>query len=101
MAAGESEVQVPYRERGDEVGALARSIAVFQDAMRHNKELNRTVVDDAQDRAKRQEAVGAEVARFGEDVETTLAELATIANQMRTASDVLTATADKASERTA
>jgi methyl-accepting chemotaxis protein len=101
VAAGQSDVDVPYLKRGDEVGALARSIAVFQDAMRHNRELNRTVVDEAQARGARQEAVGAEIARFGDDVETTLAELVTISNQMRTASDVLAAAADKASERTA
>src|SRR5215467_1586181 len=101
VAAGQSEVKVPYLKRGDEVGALARSIAVFQDAMRHNKELNRTVVDEGQERAARQEVVAAEIGRFSDDVETTLAELATISNQMRTASDVLTAAADKASERTA
>jgi len=101
VAAGQSEVKVPYLKRGDEVGALARSIAVFQDAMRHNKELNRTVVDEGQARAARQEVVAAEIGRFSDDVETTLAELATISNQMRTASDVLTAAADKASERTA
>src|SRR5262245_53579492 len=101
VAAGQSDVDVPYLKRGDEIGALARSIAVFQDAMRHNKELNRAVTHEAQARGARQEAMGAEIARFGDDVETTLAELATISNQIRTASDVLTAAADKASERTA
>jgi methyl-accepting chemotaxis protein len=100
VAAGRSEVTVPYLKRGDEVGALARSIAVFQDAMRHNKELNHTVVEEAQARAARQEAVAAEIGRFSADVETTLAELATISDQMRSASGTLTAAADKASERT-
>jgi methyl-accepting chemotaxis protein len=101
VAAGESEVRVPYRERRDEVGALARSIAVFQEAMRRNKELNRTVGDEAQARAARQDAVAAEISHFGADVESTLAELVTISNQMRSASDALAAAADKASERTA
>ena len=55
---------MPYGERGDEIGALARSIAVFQDAMRRNEELNRTVIDDAQARARRQEAMSAEIARL-------------------------------------
>jgi methyl-accepting chemotaxis protein len=36
VAAGEAEVAVPYAERRDEIGALARSIAVFQRAMRNN-----------------------------------------------------------------
>jgi len=101
VAAGQSDVAVPYRERGDEVGALARSIAVFQDAMRHNKELSRTVTDEAQGRARRQEQMSAEIARFSADIEATLAELATISDQMRSASGALASAADKASERTA
>ena len=101
VAAGQSEVEVPYRGRGDEVGALARSIAVFQDAMRHNKELNRTVVDDAQARTGRQEAMASEIARFGADIEVTLSELATISERMRSASGALTTAADNAADRTA
>ena len=34
VAAGTAGVAIPYAQRGDEIGALARSIAVFQDAMR-------------------------------------------------------------------
>ena len=60
-AAGATQRAVPYRERGDEVGALARSIAVFQDAMRKNEELGRTIIDDAQSRASRQERMSAEI----------------------------------------
>ena len=71
---------VPYGERGDEIGALARSIAVFQDAMRRNEELNQMVVDDAQARARRQERMSAEIARFSADVEATLAELGRISD---------------------
>ena len=37
VAAGETERAVPYGERRDEIGALARSIAVFQDAMRQQR----------------------------------------------------------------
>ena len=34
-------------DRGDEIGGLARSIGVFQNAMRNNEELNRTVLSNA------------------------------------------------------
>ena len=47
VAGGDVALAVPYRDRRDEIGALARSIAVFQDAMRRNAELNKTVVSDA------------------------------------------------------
>jgi methyl-accepting chemotaxis protein len=101
VAAGELELAVPYEERGDEVGALARSIAVFQVAMRKNEELNRTVIDDARGRARREERVSAEIARFSGDVEATLADLGRICEQMLGASRRLTGAADNASIRTA
>ena len=100
VAAGGSQVSIPFRERRDEVGALARSIAVFQDAMRHNEELSRTVIDDAQARARRQESMSAEIARFSADVEATLSELAAISDQMLAAAGELAGAADHASNCT-
>jgi methyl-accepting chemotaxis protein len=93
--------EVPYGNRGDEIGALARSIQVFQGAMRRNEELNRTVVDDAQARARRQEEMSVEISRFGAEVEATLSELGRISDQMLAASGRLTGAADNASTRTA
>ena len=100
VAAGTANVEVPYRERGDEVGALARSIAVFQDAMRQNEELSRTVIDDAQARAHRQEQMSAEIVMFSADMESTLSELGRICDQMLAASRELSGAADTAASRT-
>jgi methyl-accepting chemotaxis protein len=100
VAAGEVQVAMPYAERGDEIGALARSIAVFQDAMRRNDELNRTVVDEAKSRIRRQEWVADEIIRFGADVEATLADLGRISDLMLAASNQLTGAADSAASRT-
>ena len=63
VAAGKVDIAVPYLDRRDEVGALARSIGVFQEAMRRNKELSRTVIDDAQVRSRRQESMSSEIGR--------------------------------------
>jgi methyl-accepting chemotaxis protein len=101
VAAGAAEVAVPYSKRHDEVGALARSIGVFQVAMRRNEELNRTVVTDAQARAQRQEAISSQIAHFGEDVEATLAELGRLSMTMLAAATQLAGAADNATGRTA
>jgi methyl-accepting chemotaxis protein len=98
VAAGEKHVVVPYGERGDEIGALARSIAVFQATMSRNEELSRRVMDEA--RIRRQENVSAEIARFGTAFETTLTELGRICEQMLAASAQLADAADNASIRT-
>jgi methyl-accepting chemotaxis protein len=101
VAAGQSQVAIPYGDRSDEVGALARSISVFQETMRRNEELNRTVVDDAQSRARRQEWVAAEITRFSADVEASLAELGRISALMLAASSQVAGAADTAAVRTA
>ncbi len=100
VAAGNVERAIPFGERRDEVGALARSITVFQNTMRRNEELSRTVLDDAQARARRQAEVSAEISRFGAEVEATLAELGRISDQMLAAAGRLTGAADNASMRT-
>jgi methyl-accepting chemotaxis protein len=101
VAAGAAEVTVPYGKRNDEIGALARSIAVFQEAMCRNKELNRTVIDDAAARTRRQESMSAEIGRFSADVEATLAELGRLSDAMLAASGQLAGAADNATVRTA
>jgi methyl-accepting chemotaxis protein len=100
VASGTAGVEIPYRERGDEIGALARSIAVFQDAMRQNEELNHTVIDDAQARARRQEQMSSEIVTFSADIEATLSELGRISDHMLAASRELSEAADTAATRT-
>jgi methyl-accepting chemotaxis protein len=101
VASGNVETVVPYGTRRDEIGALSRSIAVFQQAMRRNVELNRTVTADAEARSVRQQQVNAEIARFSGDVESTLAELGRIADEMLGAAHQLSTTAADASSKTA
>jgi methyl-accepting chemotaxis protein len=100
VAAGEKNVSIPYSDRRDEIGALARSIGVFQQAMAHNEDLNRTVTDDASGRAHRQEQMSNEISRFSADVEATLSELGRISDQMLAASTQLATAADDASSKT-
>ncbi|MGB8158135.1 MAG: HAMP domain-containing protein [Pseudolabrys sp.] len=47
VVAGDAAITIPFTDRRDEIGALARSIGIFQTAMRKNVELNRTVLNDA------------------------------------------------------
>jgi len=101
VAAGDASVAVPFSDRSDEIGALARSIGVFQRAMRSNEELNRTVRSDAEMRTQRQEQMSNEISRFSAEVEATLAELGRISDQMLAASTQLAGAADEASAKTA
>jgi methyl-accepting chemotaxis protein len=91
---------VPYCDRADEIGALARSIAVFQDAMRRNVDLNKTVLSDAEARTRRQDRIATEIAGFGTEVEASLSELGRLFEHMLAASSQLTEVADLASAKT-
>jgi methyl-accepting chemotaxis protein len=54
VAAGRSDVDIPYLSRKDEIGALARSIAVFKNAMQRNHELGQSMLAESEDRARRE-----------------------------------------------
>ncbi|HVX92151.1 MAG TPA: methyl-accepting chemotaxis protein [Xanthobacteraceae bacterium] len=101
VAAGAADVTVPHSARQDEIGALARSIGIFQEAMRRNAELNRTVVAEASTRTERQEQVTSEIDRFGGEMEAMIADLSRISGQMLTAASELATAADQAASRTA
>ena len=101
VAAGNSQLSAQFNDRQDEIGALSRAIGVFQQAMRRNEELKRTVTDDTETRIRRQEQMSAEIARFSTEVESTLSELGRISDQMLAASTQLAMTADHASTKTA
>src|SRR6201987_4646048 len=53
VAEGEDHVEVPHSERGDEIGALARAIRIFQEAMQRNRNLNAQESADARAREVR------------------------------------------------
>ena len=101
VAADLTKVVVPYGHRSDEIGALARSIVVFQQAMTRNRELNRTIAQDAEARGSRHEHLSAEIARFAAGAALTVADLGRISDLMSGAAAQLASLADQASGRTA
>src|SRR5262249_10741548 len=100
VAHGAAGVPIPFQGRRDEIGALTRSIEVFQRAMRHNEELNRKVVADTEARGRRQQEITAEAARFAAEIEDRVPELSRISDEMVEASSRLASVADQTSTRT-
>ena len=93
-------VAVPYGSRRDEIGALSRSISVFQAAMNHNKELNRSMAAETSGRERRQAHLSTEVAAFTTSIESNIAELGAISDQVLESASRLAEAADRASRRT-
>jgi methyl-accepting chemotaxis protein len=100
VADGQLDLEVPYRSRRDEIGALACSIAIFQAAMRHNEELNRTVRSDADARQKWQDDIAAQIVQFSGDVETTLRDLMQLSNEVRSDSSEVATAVESTLDRT-
>jgi methyl-accepting chemotaxis protein len=94
-------VDVPHQARHDEVGALARAVAAFQMAIRHNDALNRTVVEEAEQRARREKQLSGHITGFAGAIEHSIAELGKISDQMLDSSTQLAQAADRAAQRTA
>jgi methyl-accepting chemotaxis protein len=100
VAEGQA-VPVPYGPRRDEIGALSRSISVFQHAMLHNTELNKQVVKDAEARGQRQERLSAEMAAFAASIDRNIGELSGISDLVLESAEHLAQAADRATRRTA
>ncbi len=100
VAAGETALEVPFSARGDEIGALARSIDVFQNAMEHVKELSQKIVADSDAEKLGQSRMSSEIARFSAEVEETVVALGRISDRMLSASSQLTSAADDAASKT-
>jgi methyl-accepting chemotaxis protein len=99
VAEGEA-LPVPYGARRDEIGALSRSISVFQHAMHHNKDLNKRMAEETTAREQRQARIDAEIAAFTASFEHNIAELGTISDQMLESASHLSEAADRAARRT-
>jgi methyl-accepting chemotaxis protein len=98
--AGGADVAVPHVGRHDEVGALARSISVFQKAMLRNAELNRTVADEVAARQARNAHIEQAVESFRLSVEQALGAVGHNAETMRLTAQTLTGVASNAADQT-
>ena len=77
------DVVVPFEGRNDEIGALARSIAVFQSAMRRNNEMSEATRRQSEAREARNAAVAAAVDTFNGTVGRVLASVSEDTDVMR------------------
>ncbi|WP_158671009.1 methyl-accepting chemotaxis protein [Bradyrhizobium guangdongense] len=98
VADGAENVVVPHSDRADEIGALARAIQVFQDAMGRNRNLASQVSQDAAAREKRARDIERSVEEFREAIGAIMRGLSNNASVMReTAQSITRVTADASS----
>ena len=99
VAEGEDHVEVPHSERGDEIGALARAIRIFQEAMLRNRNLNAQVSADARAREERSRHTESAVEAFRQAIGSVVRAVDENASAMRRTAETISRVATDANAR--
>ena len=99
VAEGEENVEVPHTHRADEIGALARAIQVFREAMDRNRNLNSQVLQDSKAREERARHIEASVETFRGAIGDVLRAVTDNASAMRETAQSITRVTSDASGR--
>ena len=99
VAEGAECVEVPHTHRDDEIGALARAIRIFQEAMDRNRNLNSQVLLDSKAREERTRQIEISVEAFREAIGSVLGAVNDNATAMRDTAQSISSVASEASGR--
>jgi methyl-accepting chemotaxis protein len=99
VAEGAEHVEVPHTGRADEIGALARAIKIFQEAMDRNRNLTAQVSDESAARQQRSRHVDASVEEFKQAIGAVLHALSENASAMRNTAQTINRVTSESSQR--
>jgi methyl-accepting chemotaxis protein len=99
VAEGAENVEVPHTERADEIGALARAIQIFKEAMDRNRNLNSQVLEDSRAREERARQIESSVEEFRGAIGGVLRAVTDNASAMRETAQSITKVASDANGR--
>jgi len=99
VAEGAEHVEVPHTGRGDEIGALARAIRIFQEAMERNRNLTSQVSGESAARQERARHIEASVEEFKQAIGAVLHALTDNASAMRNTAQTINRVTSDANER--
>jgi methyl-accepting chemotaxis protein len=98
LAEGDLATEAPYTERGDEIGALGKAMAVFRDNMAETERMREARADeDRQATARRRGEMHDLAARFDHAVGGIVGMVASAATELQTSAQTLTASAEETS----
>lgn len=99
VAEGADNVTVPHTDRADEIGALARAIGIFQEAMNRNRDLSSQALLDSTARQQRAQHIETSVEAFRGTIGGVLRAVTDNASAMRNTAQSITKVASDASGR--
>ncbi|QJE71750.1 HAMP domain-containing protein [Aerophototrophica crusticola] len=102
LASGDLSVTVQGADRGDEIGEIARGLAVFQDNMRRTRQLEQEAKEqEARAAAERRQAMLALADQFEGSVKGVVQAVSTAANQLQASAQSMSAVAEQANRQSA
>jgi methyl-accepting chemotaxis protein len=99
LSADDLTITVAGRERGDEVGAMARAVQVFKDAMLQGRELAERQKAEEKARNQRAERIEGLTKNFDSEVSSLLSVVSSAASQLQGTATTMTNTAQQTSEQ--
>jgi methyl-accepting chemotaxis protein len=99
VAEGAEGVEVPHTDREDEIGALARAIGIFREAMDRNRNLNSQVLEGSKAREERARQIETSVEAFRGAIGSVLGAVNDNASAMRQTAQSIAKVASDASGR--
>src|SRR5579862_4987297 len=99
VAEGAEGIEVPHTGRQDEIGALARAIRIFQEAMDRNRNLSSQALLDSKAREERSRQIEASVESFRHAIGSVLSAVNDSASGMRETAQSISGVAGDASGR--
>ena len=101
VADGADNVEVPHTTRADEIGALARAIQIFKEAMDRNRNLNSQVLQDSEAREQRTRHIEKSVEAFQGAMRGVVSAVTASASSMRETAQSIAKVASDASGQAA
>ena len=95
LAGGDRAVEVPGLDRGDEIGGMAKSVAVFKDSLIRADRLAAEQAAEQEARQKRAEAIEALTREFDRLVLDVLGRVSSAATQLHATAQGMSATAEQ------
>jgi len=99
LAQGDADVEVPFLDKRDEVGEMARAVQVFKDNRHHTDQLEAAQKADMALKEQRRMVLEQQTARFEAIVITTLDAVASALEHMSVTAQTMSATAEDAHQR--
>lgn len=99
LARGHLDLAVPAQERHDEIGAMARTVEVFKEALMAKREADARAAAETEVAVRRAQALDALTRRFEANVAALTGSLANASREMEATARAMTATADETTQQ--